>query len=106
MQADPPPPFTYWAPEGAVITNHPHVPGIWFADVDGRRVATYFGDDCHASQMQQLVGEPLQSLPPQPAGAEWRVSCGGCPVNSDLRPDRVNILFDDTTQVVEQIACY
>lgn len=106
MEATPPPPHTYWAPEGATIRNHPHVPGIWLAFVDGRNVASYYGDQCRASEYQRFIGEPLLSIAPPPPGMEERRSCEGCPVNADLRPDRVNVIFDNATQTIVQVACY
>ena len=107
MRADPAPPFTYWAPEGAVITNHPDVEGIWFADVNGRRVATYFGDQCRASELQRYIGSPLQSFPSSaPAGMELRLSCTTCAMNQDLRRNRINVLFDEATQRIERIECF
>ncbi|GAM98548.1 hypothetical protein U91I_02183 [alpha proteobacterium U9-1i] len=106
MEADPPPPFTYWAPEGSTIRNHPHAPGIWHAFVDGRQTDIYFGDACRASEWQYLVGQPLQSLPRTPAGMELRPSCETCAVNSDLRRNRINVLFDEPTQTITKIACY
>jgi hypothetical protein len=106
MEANPPPPFTYWAPEGATIRNHPNVPGIWNAFVEGRNVATYFGDQCRASGYQRFVGQPLQSMPQPAEDTELRVSCSDCPVNSDLRANRINVIFDQGTQKITQIACY
>ena len=34
MEADPLPPFTYWAPESATIRNHPRMDGVWIAPMD------------------------------------------------------------------------
>jgi hypothetical protein len=56
--------------------------------------------------MQRFVGAPLQSYPPAPEGIEVRTSCVSCAVNSDLRPNRVNVIFDDATQRITKIACY
>jgi hypothetical protein len=106
MQADPPPPQTYWAPEGSTIINHPDVPGIWYATRNGDRVETYFGDACHASDYQRFVGQPRASMPQPPADTELRTSCTTCPVHSDLRANRINVLFNEQTQVIEKIACY
>lgn len=105
IEADPPPPFTYWAPEGAVIRNHGN-PGLWVAFVDGRNVATYFGDQCRASEYQRYVGQPLTAMAAPPEGVELRTSCETCPVNGDLRPNRMNVLFDEATQRITKIACY
>jgi hypothetical protein len=106
IAADPPPPFTYWAPEGATIRNHPNVPGVWQAFVNERNVATYFGDACKASEYQRYVGQPQESFPAPPPGIEVRPSCETCAVNDDLRPNRINVLFNEATQKVTRVACY
>jgi hypothetical protein len=59
-----------------------------------------------ALQIQRFVGAPLRSYPPAPEGVEARTSCVGRAVNSDLRPNRVNVIFDDATQRITKIACY
>ena len=105
MEADPPPPFTYWAPEGSIIRNHGN-PGLWVAYLNGRNVKTYFGDQCRASTWQHLVGQPVSSVPTPPPGTELRTSCTSCAVNDDLRPNRINVLFDEHTQRITEIACY
>lgn len=105
MEADPPPPFTYWAPEAATIRNHGN-PGIWIAVVDGRNVKTYFGDQCLASQWQRYVGQPLSVLPPAPAGMTVRPYCTTCAKTDDLRGDRINVVFDEATQTIQEIGCH
>jgi hypothetical protein len=105
VEADPAPPFTYWAPDGAVIRNHGN-PGVWIAYVDGRNVATYFGDACHASELQAYVGQPLSAVPAPAPGLSLRTSCTTCAVNDDLRPDRVNVVYEEATQRIVSIACY
>lgn len=107
MRADPAPPFTYWAPEGSVITNHPNVEGIWFADLNGQRVATYFGDQCHASEYQNLLGQPLSTVTSAlPADAQVRTICTECARQDDLRRDRINVIYVEATQAVTEISCY
>jgi hypothetical protein len=104
VEADPPPPFTYWAPEGSVIRNHGN-PGLWVAHLDGRQVI-YFGDSCHASQWQHYVGQMLSSLPPAPAGMSIRTYCTTCAKHDDLRVDRINVVFEEATQRITDIACH
>jgi hypothetical protein len=106
MEASPPPPFTYWAPDGATIRNHPDAPGVWHAFVDDRNVAVYFGDDCGASDYQRFIGETVEAVPAPPPVVEVRESCDGCPVNDDLRRNRMNIIFDEVSRKVVKIACY
>jgi hypothetical protein len=105
IEADPPPPFTYWAPDGAVIRNHGN-PGVWVAYLDGRSVATYFGDECGASEFQRYIGEPLSTVPTPPEGVMMRAACSTCAVTDDLRRDRLNVVFEEDTQRVASIACY
>jgi hypothetical protein len=106
MEATPQPPFTYWAPEGATIRNHPNVPGMWLAFVGGQNVATYVGDACRASAYQRFVGQSADALPAPQDGVDVRLSCEGCAVNGDLRPNRMNLVFDEETRVITRIACF
>lgn len=103
IEADPPPPFTYWAPAGSVIRNR--APGIWFAEVAGEAKATYVGDACRASEYQRYVGGPVSALPAKPTGANWVVACLTCPRTADLRLDRMDVAFDPMTNRVREIRC-
>jgi hypothetical protein len=104
VEADPPPPFTYWAPEGSTIRNHGN-PGLWVAHLDGRQVI-YFGDACRASEWQHYVGQPLTALLPAPAGMTIRTYCTTCAKTDDLRQDRINVVFEEDTQRITEIACH
>ncbi|WP_173088958.1 hypothetical protein [Devosia sp. 1635] len=105
MEANPPPPFTYWAPEGSTIINHPNGGGVWIAEQNGERAAYYFGDQCKASDFQELVGQPLDSFPADEVGEDLRTACTECAVTSDLRFDRVNVWFDQDTSIIDEISC-
>lgn len=104
IAADPPPPFTYWAPEGATIRNHGN-PGIWIAYVQGRQVGMYFGDDCGASGLQHWVGMPVDRLPAPVEGEQRRTHAVNDPVTEDLRPNRLNVAYDPRTRRVERVSC-
>ncbi len=91
IEADPPPPFAYWAPAGSVIRNHPTSPGVWFAEIDGRRGPIYFGDDCGAARLQGLVGRPDVPGERLSSAGGLRDYAVGQPVTSDLRADRLNV---------------
>lgn len=105
MAADPQPPFTYWAPEGSTIRNHPREPGIWIAEsADGSR-KFYFGDQCHASKFQRFVGQSRDALPAKPADAKWRLTCSTCAATSDLDWRRMNVSYDAQTHVIDAISC-
>lgn len=105
MEANPPPPLTYWAAEGSTIRNHDRLAGVWISQAAGKPDRYYFGDRCRASHYQQFVGRPVSEMPPPPAGAEWRTHCASCAVTHDLRSSRMTITFDDESRTVEAIAC-
>jgi hypothetical protein len=105
MEADPVPPFTYWAPEHSTIRNHSRQAGIWIAQAAGQPHRYYFGDQCQASRYQQFVGRPLAELPRAPQGAVWRMYCSTCSVTQDLAITRMNISFGEKSQTIDAIAC-
>lgn len=105
MAADPPPPFTYWAPEGSTIRNHPNDQGAWIAErADGSR-KFYFGDQCRASERQDLVGQSIDALPQTLSDQKWRTACTTCEVTSDLQRERLNVSYDETTRRVVEVSC-
>lgn len=106
MAADSPPPFTYWAPGGSTIRNHPNVPGLWLAEMESGARKTYFGDACGASGYQHLVGQHWPTASAMPPATEIRTFCTTCPRTDDLRPGRINVTIDETTSVVTEIACF
>ena len=63
------------------------------------------GDQCRASDYQYLVGRHRSTIPPKPAGETWRVTCTTCPVTMDYSERRLNILFNEKTEIVEQVRC-
>ena len=105
MEADPPPPFTYWAPENSKIRNHPRVDGVWIADTEGHPTRYYYGDQCRASEFQRFVGQPLDALPEKTADATWRMACSTCAVTSDLGRARMNVVYDDSSRMITSIWC-
>jgi len=62
-------------------------------------------DQCRASQYQWLIGQPRSRIPPKPANATWRVTCTSCPVTMDYSPARLNIFYNQRTNVVESVRC-
>ncbi|MBB3808736.1 hypothetical protein [Pseudochelatococcus contaminans] len=105
MDADPPPPFTYWAPEGSMIRNHPRIAGVWIAETEGIPDKYYFGDQCRASEFQRYVGHDLDMLPEKSGDAVRRLACSTCSVTSDLGWARMNIFYDEETRIIETISC-
>jgi hypothetical protein len=62
-------------------------------------------DSCGAWEMRALVGKPRSQIPAPLYPDKRRVTCTTCPVTRDFRPDRMNILFDAETGIVEEITC-
>ncbi|TWG95877.1 hypothetical protein L598_002900000150 [Mesorhizobium sp. J18] len=105
MEADPPPPFTYWAPENSTIRNHPRMEGVWTAEIEGQPARYYYGDQCRASEFQGFVGQPLDALPEKPENAVWRIACSSCAMTSDLGRARMNVFYEDSSQTITKISC-
>lgn len=62
-------------------------------------------DQCGLKEAQAFIGKPRTSLPAPVDPSRWRVACTTCPVTMDYRPDRLNILFNGDTGVVQQVKC-
>lgn len=62
-------------------------------------------DLCRAGEMQYLVGKPKTDIPVPVDVVNRRVTCTNCPVTEDYSPYRLNIFFNDQTQIVEQVRC-
>ena len=62
-------------------------------------------DMCRAGEMQYLVGKPKTDIPVPVDVVNRRVTCTTCPVTEDFSPYRLNIFFNDRTQIVEQVRC-
>lgn len=62
-------------------------------------------DECGLKDAQAFVGKNRTELPAPVDPSRWRVACTTCPVTMDYRPDRLNILFNPDTGVVQQVKC-
>jgi hypothetical protein len=62
-------------------------------------------DRCRASVHQGLVGQHRSAIPATPPGATWRVSCSSCAVTMDYNPQRLNIVYDDRTEIIRSVGC-
>lgn len=62
-------------------------------------------DQCRASTYQYLVGRPRAEVPQQPAGATWRVTCSNCAVTMDYNPHRLNMVYDDRSEIIQSVRC-
>jgi hypothetical protein len=59
---------------------------------------------CDAAAAQSLVGSHAGAVDFQ-AGANVRIVCTTCPTTKDLRPDRLNIRFNQATGIIERVDC-
>lgn len=59
---------------------------------------------CDAAAAQSLIGSHVGAVS-FPAGANVRIVCTTCPTTRDLRPDRLNICFNQATGIVEHVDC-
>lgn len=91
--APPPPPTTPTAPPAIAL------PGKSSPSADAGK------DQCGLRDAQQYVGKPRTSLPAPVDPSRWRVACTTCPVTMDYRADRLNILFNADTGVVQEVKC-
>jgi hypothetical protein len=89
--AAPPPPATPTAPPAIALPAKP--------PVDAAR------DQCGLKDAQAFVGKPRTSLPAPVDPSRWRVACTTCPVTMDYRADRLNILFNADTGIVQDVKC-
>jgi hypothetical protein len=59
---------------------------------------------CDAEASRSLIGSHVGAAS-FPASADVRVVCTTCPTTKDLRPDRLNVRFDQATGIIERVDC-
>ena len=59
---------------------------------------------CDAAAAQSLIGSHVGAVDFAP-GANVRIVCTTCPTTRDLRPDRLNVRFNQATGVIERVDC-
>lgn len=59
---------------------------------------------CDAAAARSLIGAHVGAVT-FPQGAHVRVVCTTCPATKDLRPDRLNVRFNEATGIVESVDC-
>ncbi|SRR5690606_32962774 len=103
-----PPPATPRAPDQPVAAD-PGAPAQGAARDDGLPVGSRLpppdADACGAQDLQWLVGQPRTAIPVPVNVVSRRVACTTCPVTEDYSPYRLNIFYDQTTGIIEQVRC-
>ena len=70
----------------------------------GTLEATPVPQRCDAAAAQSLIGSHVGAVDFQ-AGANVRIVCTTCPTTKDLRPDRLNVRFNQATGIIERVDC-
>ncbi|WP_245161577.1 hypothetical protein [Brevundimonas alba] len=71
----------------------------------GTRPTDPTADLCKAGELQWLVGRSKSEIPVPVEIVNRRVTCTTCPVTEDYSPHRLNIFFNEQTEIVEQVRC-
>lgn len=59
---------------------------------------------CNSADAQSLVGTHVGVVTFAP-DANVRIVCTTCPTTRDLRPDRLNVRFDEATGIIKSVDC-
>jgi hypothetical protein len=59
---------------------------------------------CDADAARSLIGSHVGAVS-FPTGANVRVVCTTCPTTKDLRPDRLNVRFDQASGIIRSVDC-
>lgn len=63
-----------------------------------------FPQRCDAGAARSLIGSHVGAVS-FPADANVRVVCTTCPTTKDLRPDRLNVRFDQVSGIIRSVDC-
>ncbi|MFN3668659.1 MAG: hypothetical protein ACK4VY_05080 [Brevundimonas sp.] len=66
--------------------------------------ATPIPQRCDAAAARSLIGSHVGAVSFAP-DADVRIVCTTCPTTKDLRPDRLNVRFDQATGIIERVDC-
>lgn len=61
--------------------------------------------ECKADAYRSYVGKNRSELPATPASETRRLVCSTCAVTMDFNPERVNIVYDTTSNLVTEVKC-
>lgn len=67
-------------------------------------VETPIPQQCGVEGARSLIGSHVGAVS-FPAGANVRIVCTTCPTTKDLRPDRLNVRFDEATGIIQSVDC-
>lgn len=62
-------------------------------------------DSCGATAYASLVGQDRAGAPASTEGRPVRVVCSTCPMTMDYNAQRLNVIFDEKTGVVQKLNC-
>lgn len=74
------------------------------APVDPAPDQTPIPQRCDAAAARSLIGTHVGAVS-FPQGANVRIVCTTCPTTKDLRPDRLNVRFNEATGIIESVDC-
>lgn len=75
--------------------------------VDPNRTGLQRGPDtCGASRYARLLGRSLTQAPPQGSIENYRLAPVDAVLTADLRPERLNIFFEDRSGKIVGIRCF
>ena len=67
--------------------------------------STASGDQCGAAAHAYLVGKRKTEIPIPVDPSKRRVACTTCPLTEEPDPTRLNILYDEKTELIAQVRC-
>lgn len=74
------------------------------APVEAPPEGTPIPQQCGVEAARSLIGSHVGAVS-FPQGTNVRVVCTTCPTTKDLRPDRLNVRFDQATGIIESVDC-
>jgi hypothetical protein len=66
--------------------------------------STDVAQTCDAADASELIGSHVGAVTFAP-DKNVRIVCTTCPTTKDLRPDRLNVRFDQATGIIQSVDC-